>query len=164
VGKCIERNRNDHLALNVTIDGDQGILTPTLTGAQPALYSANGKTVRPLGEESDKALALLYSLDDNQRKQAVLSYELADLVLGPGQDGKKIQPEGLKASAMNDKQRAMLLDVISEWADITRQARLRLDKGQGGKTKCPLKEKRWASPTANPTGIRSLRYRRMCGW
>ena len=27
-----------HLALNVTIDGDQGILTPTLTGAQPALY------------------------------------------------------------------------------------------------------------------------------
>ncbi len=54
-----------HLALNVTIDGDQGILTPTLTGAQPALYSENGKTVRPLGPESDKALALLDSLDDN---------------------------------------------------------------------------------------------------
>ncbi|MGB8536749.1 MAG: DUF3500 domain-containing protein [Acidobacteriaceae bacterium] len=107
-----------HLALNVTIAGDQGILTPTLTGAQPALYSENGKTVRPLGPESDTALALLDSLDDNQKKQAVLSYELADLVLGPGQDGKKIQPEGLKASAMNDKQRAMLLDVISQWANI----------------------------------------------
>jgi Protein of unknown function (DUF3500) len=107
-----------HLALNVTIDGDQGILTPTLTGAQPGLYSEDGKTVRPLGQESDKALALLSSLDDNQKKQAILSYELADLVLGPGQDGKKIQPEGLKASAMNDKQRAMLLDVISEWAGI----------------------------------------------
>lgn len=92
-----------HLALNVTIDGDQGILTPTLTGAQPALYLENGKTVRPLGPESDKALALLDSLDDNQRKQAILSYKLADLVLGPGQDGKTIQPEGLKASAMNDK-------------------------------------------------------------
>jgi len=39
---------------------------------------------------------------------------LADLVLGPGQDGKTIQPEGLKASSMNEKQRAMLLDVISE--------------------------------------------------
>jgi hypothetical protein len=107
-----------HLALNVTIDGDQGILTPTLTGAQPGLYSEDGKTVRPLGRESDKALALLSSLDDNQKKQAILSYELADLVLGPGQDGKKIQPEGLKASAMNDKQRAMLLEVISEWAGI----------------------------------------------
>ena len=37
----------------------QGVLTPTLTGAQPALYTDDGKTVRPLGQESDKALALL---------------------------------------------------------------------------------------------------------
>jgi hypothetical protein len=70
-----------HLALNITIDGDRGILTPTLTGAQPALYTANGKVVRPLGRESDKAIALLNALDENQRKQAVLSYRLADLVL-----------------------------------------------------------------------------------
>ena len=88
-----------HLALNITIAGEQGVLTPTLTGAQPALYITGGKTVRPLGQESDKALALLNALDDNQRKQAVLSYRLADLVLGPGQDGITIQPEGLKASA-----------------------------------------------------------------
>jgi hypothetical protein len=107
-----------HLALNITIIGEKGILTPTLTGAQPALYTLNGKTVRPLGQESDKALALLTSLDDNQRKKAILSFRLADLVLGPGQDGKTIQPEGLKATEMNEKQRAMLLDVIAEWADI----------------------------------------------
>ena len=101
-----------HLALNITIAGERGILTPTLTGAQPALYTMDGKTVRPLGQESDKALALLNALDERQRKQAILSYRLADLVLGPGQDGKTIQPEGLKASAMNEKQRAMLLDLI----------------------------------------------------
>ena len=106
------------LALNVTIAGEQGVLTPTLTGAQPALYTSNGKIVRPLGQESDKAFALLNALDENQRKQAILSYRLADLVLGPGQDGKTIQPEGLKASAMNERQRAMLLDLISEWANI----------------------------------------------
>ena len=79
-----------HLALNITIAGERGILTPTLTGAQPALYTSGGKTVRPLGQESDKALALLNVLDDRQRKQAILSYRMADLVLGPGQDGKKI--------------------------------------------------------------------------
>jgi hypothetical protein len=111
-----------HLALNITIAGERGILTPTLTGAQPALYTANGKTVRPLGRESDKAVGLLNALDENQRKQAILSYRLADLVLGPGQDGKTIQPEGLKASAMNEVQRAMLLDVISEWADIVHES------------------------------------------
>ena len=111
-----------HLALNITIAGEQGVLTPTLTGAQPALYTMDGKTVRPLGQESDKALALLNALDGKQRKQAILSYELADLVLGPGQDGKIIQPEGLKASDMNDRQRAMLLDVISEWAGIIHES------------------------------------------
>ena len=48
-----------HLALNITIDGERGILTPTLTGAQSAIYSMDGKTFRPLAGESDKAIALL---------------------------------------------------------------------------------------------------------
>jgi hypothetical protein len=111
-----------HLAVNVTIAGERGILTPTLTGAQPALYSLNGKTVRPLRQESDKAFALLNSLDESQRKQAILNYRVADLVLGPGQDGKTIQPEGLKASAMTERQRAQLLDLISEWSGIVHES------------------------------------------
>jgi hypothetical protein len=47
-----------HLALNITIAGERGVLTPTLIGAQPALFKVGGKTIRPLGNESDKALAL----------------------------------------------------------------------------------------------------------
>ena len=111
-----------HLALNITLAGARGILTPTLTGAQPSLYTANGQTVRPLGQESDKAIALLNSLDENQRKQAILSFRVADLVLGPGEDGKTIQPEGLKATGMNEKQRAMLIDLIAEWAEIVNES------------------------------------------
>jgi Protein of unknown function (DUF3500) len=151
-----------HLALNVTIDGDQGILTPTLTGAQPALYSANGKTVRPLGPESDKALALLDSLDDNQRKQAVLSYKLADLVLGPGQDGKTIQPEGLKASAMNDQQRAMLLDVISQWADIINDSAAAARMAQ---LKADIHETwfAWSGPATGTMGKNITAYYRIQG-
>lgn len=111
-----------HLAVNVTIDGARGILTPTLTGAQPALFTLDGNTIRPLGRESDKAVELLNTLDENQRKQAVLGFRLADLVLGPGEDGKIIQPEGLKATAMNAKQRDMLLDIMSEWAGIVHES------------------------------------------
>jgi hypothetical protein len=111
-----------HLALNITIAGERGILTPTLTGAQPGLYNVNGKIVRPLGQESDKSLALLNALDETERKQAILSFRVADLVLGPGQDGKTIQPEGLKASNMNEKQRTMLVDVIAEWAGIIHES------------------------------------------
>jgi hypothetical protein len=78
--------------------------------------------VRPLGRESDKAFALLNALDESQRKQAILNYRVADLVPGPGQDGKTIQPEGMKASAMNEQQRATLLDLISEWTDIVHES------------------------------------------
>ena len=111
-----------HLGLNIVMAGEHGVGTPTLTGAQPAGYTVGGKTVRVLAAENDKAFALLDALDDSQRKQTTLNYRVGDLVLGPGQTGKVIQPEGLKASAMNDKQRALLLDVISQWAGIVNDA------------------------------------------
>jgi hypothetical protein len=111
-----------HLALNITVAGEHGTITPTLTGAQPAMYTSKGKKVRALAQENDKAFTLLNALDEDERKQAVLSYRVDDLVLGPGQAGKTIQPEGLKASALNERQRALLLDVISEWAGIINDA------------------------------------------
>jgi hypothetical protein len=110
-----------HLALNITMAGGDGILTPSLTAAQPAKYTVDGKTVRPLGAENDKAFALVNALDEGQRKQAILNYKVADLVLGPGQDGKTIQSEGMKCSAMNASQQAMLLDLVGEWAGIVNE-------------------------------------------
>jgi hypothetical protein len=107
-----------HLALNITMVGRDGILTPSHTAAQPAKYTVDGKVVRPLGAENDKAFALINALDEGQRKQAILNYKVADLVLGPGKDGKTIEPEGLQCSAMNASQQAMLLDLIGEWAGI----------------------------------------------
>jgi hypothetical protein len=107
-----------HLALNITIVGARGILTPSLTGAQPGTYTFNGKTVRPIGKENDMGFALLNALDDSQRKQAILNYQVADLVLGPGHDAETIQSEGLKVSTMNEKQRALLMGLISQWVGI----------------------------------------------
>lgn len=107
-----------HLALNVTIKGGHGVLAPVLTGAQPAVYTTDGRTVRALNHENDTAFDLLHTLDEAQRKQAVIEHDVSELVLGPGHDGETIPPEGLKASAMNARQRVMLLDLISEWACI----------------------------------------------
>jgi hypothetical protein len=151
-----------HLAVNVTIAGEHGVLTPTLTGAQPALYTLHGKTVRPLGRESDKAFALLNALDEGQRKQAILTYRVADLVLGPGQDGKTIQPEGLKAAAMNDGQRALLLDLISEWSGIVHEsaaaARMAELKAGLGETWFA-----WSGPTTVVAGHNGTAYYRIQG-
>jgi len=151
-----------HLALNITVAGERGVLTPTLTGAQPALYTVDGKTVRPLGQESDKAVALLNALDETQRKQAILSYHLADLVLGPGQDGKTIQPEGLKATAMNEHQRAMLLDLMAEWANIIHEsaARARMAELKAGINETWFA---WSGPTTVEPGRNITAYYRIQG-
>jgi hypothetical protein len=107
-----------HLALNVTFVGQQDVMTPSLIAVQPARYSLNGRTVRPLGRETDKAFELVNSLSADQRKEAVLGFQMHDLVLGPGHDSETIQPEGIKASALTDQQKQMLLDLIGEWSGI----------------------------------------------
>ena len=111
-----------HLGLNITLAGEQRTLAPSHTGAQPAFYELEGKTVRPLGRETDKAFALLSSLNEAQRKQAILDFQMRDLVLGPGRDGQTIQPEGVKGSSLNEKQREMLLDLAAEWTGILHEA------------------------------------------
>jgi hypothetical protein len=151
-----------HLALNITIAGSKGVLTPTLTGAQPATFTLDGKTIRPIGRESDKAVALLRSLDDKQRQQAVLNYQVPDLILGPGQDGKTIAPEGLKASAMNEIQRRILLDLISEWAGIMNESSASARMAQ---LKADLSETyfAWSGPTTAEPGVNISAYYRIQG-
>jgi hypothetical protein len=107
-----------HLAINVTIVGQNNVITPSLPAAQPAKYTLNGQTIRPLGKENDKGFALIGALTADQRKQAILNYRVSDLVLGPGEDGKTIQPEGIVATALNANQQAMLLDLAHEWVGI----------------------------------------------
>lgn len=151
-----------HLALNITIAGERGVLTPSLTGAQPALYTVNGSTIRPLGEESDKAFALLNALDDAQRKQVILTFRVADLVLGPGQDGKTIQPEGLKASGMNERQKGMLLDLIAEWTGIVHDsaAAARMAEIRAGLNETWFA---WSGPTSVSPGRNGTAYYRIQG-
>ncbi|MEO7156529.1 MAG: DUF3500 domain-containing protein [Vicinamibacterales bacterium] len=107
-----------HLAINVAFAGGGSVLTPTHTGTQPASYTVDGRTIRPLGDENDKAFALINALNAEQRKQAILGFEVRNLVLGPGTDGKTIAPEGVRASAFTSAQRTMLLDLVHEWVGI----------------------------------------------
>lgn len=111
-----------HLALNITIAGEHGVLTPSLIAVQPAKFTLDGKDYRPMGRETDKALELVKALSDEQSKQAILGAQMRDLVLGPGHDGETIQPEGLKASTLNNSQRQLLLEVIAEWSGIIHDA------------------------------------------
>jgi hypothetical protein len=107
-----------HLAINVTVVGSNSVMTPSLPAAQPAKYTLNGQTIRPLGRENDKGFALINAMNAVQLKRAVLNYEVNDLVLGPGADGKTIQPEGIPVSELDASQQGLLLDLVHEWVGI----------------------------------------------
>jgi hypothetical protein len=140
-----------HLAINVTFAGTQSVLTPTHTGAQPASYTMDGRTVRPLGGENDKAFALVNALNADQQKQAVLGFEVRNLVLGPGTDGKVIAPEGIKGSALTPPQRTMLADLAHEWVGMLddQVAAVRMKEIQAALDDTYFA---WAGPTANGKG------------
>ena len=137
-----------HLAINMTLAGREATLAPSHTAAQPATYSFEGRTVRPLGDENDLAFALMASLDDAQRQQAILGSTMADLVLGPGQDGRTIQPEGLPASKLSAAQQAKLVDLVREWVGIANDA-LAAPRMEEIKAGLPQTYFAWSGPTTN---------------
>ncbi len=137
-----------HLAINITVVGAENVLTPSHTGAQPVRYSLNGQIIRPLGNENDKAFALINALNDAQRKQAILQYRVADTVLGPGHDGEVIQPEGARASTFNANQQGMLLGLVNEWVSIINDTAAATRMGE---IKARLADTyfAWSGPTTN---------------
>jgi Protein of unknown function (DUF3500) len=140
-----------HLAINVTLAGRQSVLTPSHTGTQPASYQVEGRTIRPLGDENDRAFALVNALNPDQQKQAILGVEVRNLVLGPGTDGQVIQPEGVRASTFTAPQRTMLVELIREWVGILgdEAAAARMKEIQAGLAETYFA---WAGPTTNGKG------------
>jgi Protein of unknown function (DUF3500) len=112
-----------HLAVNATVAGGRVSATPSFIGDQPATYTdAAGETVRPLGDIEDEAFALVNSFDAPQKQAAVLGDTPINLVLGPGQDGKTIAPEGLPGSQMTADQRAATLTLIGHYTGLVDEA------------------------------------------
>lgn len=120
-----------HVTVNATVVNGNVALTPSFIGVQPATYTdADGNEVRPLGDISDEAFALVNALAATQQQSAILGDTYIDLVLGPGQDGKTLQPEGLVASDLNDDQRDMLISLIGYYTGMVTDelAAARLDE------------------------------------
>ena len=140
-----------HLAINVTLAGNQNVLAPTHTGAQPASYSVDGKLIRPLGQENDRAFELVNALSPDQQKQAILGFEVRNLVLGPGTDGKTIAPEGVRVSTFTPPQRSILLALVREWVGILddQAARAKMAEIEAGLADTYFA---WAGPTTNGKG------------
>ena len=135
------RFEGHHLSLNFTIAGEHvAIDAPSFFGANPAEAGSGPKRglrgLRALREEADRAWALLGALDDTQRARAVIdTRSYGDIVSGTPARLDPLKPEGLRASEMNDAQRALLQTLITtfaeSFADDLRDARLARVRGDG---------------------------------
>jgi Protein of unknown function (DUF3500) len=147
-----------HMALNATIFGKDVVLTPSLTGGQPTKYTLNGVTVQPIIGEVNKAFALINSLDAAQQKKAIIGSSFIDLVLGPGQDGKTLQPEGIPASSLSAPQQTALLDLIAERVGILDE-----DDATAKMTEVKANLEKTYFAWAGPTTLGSAAYFRVTG-
>ncbi|MEV6344413.1 DUF3500 domain-containing protein [Actinoplanes sp. NPDC051851] len=107
-----------HVTVNATVAGSELALYPSFIGAQPTSYDDDGTTVEPLGDVWDAAFAVVDSLDDAQKSEAVIGDEYIDLLYGPGEDDKEPVYEGVPASELTDAQKDLLLALISEYSGL----------------------------------------------
>jgi hypothetical protein len=113
------RFEGHHLSLNFTLAGDKlAIGTPSFFGANPATV-ANGPRMglRALGEEHDAGWALLESLTEAQRSEAVFAASTYGDIVTRNRD--KVEPldaVGIPAAKLDAKQRQLLWRLIETYA------------------------------------------------
>ena len=115
-----------HLGINATIVGDQITLSPSLTGGQPVDYTLDGRQVRQLAGEEDKAFALVSALSGDQLEKAVVGERPVNLAYGPGAGRTRPRQEGISAAELDPGQQALLLSLIEERVGLLNEAHTRM--------------------------------------
>jgi hypothetical protein len=119
------RFEGHHISLNWTIVRGTSIASsPQFFGSNPAEVRGGPKRgMRALAAEEDLARALLGSLTDAQRQQAVLASEAPDDLLTTNLRKAAIQEDkGVAYGDLTSEQRGLLLAVIEEYAGVQPKA------------------------------------------
>ncbi|WP_083745257.1 DUF3500 domain-containing protein [Variovorax sp. KK3] len=137
------RIEGHHLSLHFTLADGQVVATlPQFLGANPAQVprdiAAQGgprKGERALGEEEDRAFALLNALTAAQRRQAVFSDRpFGDIVTRNAALLEPLAPVGIAFSGMDAAQQALLLRIVESLASVAESslAQQRLERVRAG--------------------------------
>jgi hypothetical protein len=118
------RIEGHHLSLHWTLRGDDYIATlPQFFGANPARVPRDiGKGpragARVLGEEEDRARALLGSLSAQQRAVAIFDAQpYGDIITRNAERVSPLEPKGIAFADLTAAQQAQLLSLISAFAE-----------------------------------------------
>jgi hypothetical protein len=107
-----------HLNLNYFVLGDQVVLSPAFMGSEPVVARSGryaGTAVLQLEER--RGLDLMTSLTPEQRAVAVLEIPKSrgNALAQAFRDNLVLDYAGIRASALTDRQRALLLELIGEY-------------------------------------------------
>ena len=103
-----------HLVINYFVLGDQVVMTPTFMGSEPVSadqgLDSEYEGLSVFDDEFAGAVAMIQSLDDDQRSVAVISTEKSNeqLVAGAFNDNAEMAYEGIVASDLDDDQLELL--------------------------------------------------------
>ncbi len=132
------RVEGHHMAQNWTIAKGKASAGPSFYGTNPAeVRQGPRKGLRVLGQEEDKARALLMALTPAQRKEAIVTETAYKDIFTMASRKAALtgQPNGLSISKLNAAQKKLLHDVLDEYAynvpDEIAQHRLDLIKKSG---------------------------------
>jgi hypothetical protein len=113
------RFEGHHLSLNFTLAGDRAAAdTPSFFGANPATVGRGPrKGLRVLGAEHDAGWALFESLNEAQRREAMVDARTyGDIVTGNKDAVDPLAPAGIAAGKLDERQRALLWKIVETYA------------------------------------------------
>ena len=111
------RVEGHHLSLNFTAADDGAPeMTPSFFGTNPGEVRTGARTgTRVLGNEEDLGRALVKSLDDEQRKQALILAEAPKEIFNDPKRVDPTTPEGIPQSKLTPAQTATLVKLVKEY-------------------------------------------------
>ncbi len=148
------RVEGHHVALNFTIkDGKVVSSSPTFLGANPhEVPLGPHKGMRVLDREEDLARELVNSLDGAQRKQAIFDeaapYDI--LTLATLRARLEGSPKGLPLARMSAKQKALLMELVNEYAANVAPSLAKKRMDQASKAPADKLYFAWAGSTKRP--------------
>ncbi|NEZ04917.1 DUF3500 domain-containing protein [Wenzhouxiangella sp. XN201] len=114
------RFEGHHISLNYTIiDGAPLAWAPAFLGANPAEVQGGSRAgLRALGSEEDLARALVRSLDEDQRRQAVVDDQApSDIFTGNAREVEPLEPAGIAISDLRPEQVDQLVRLMDEYLE-----------------------------------------------
>lgn len=107
-----------HLIINYFVLGDQVVMSPVFVGSEPVrATSGKFKGTVVMQAEQDKGLEFMQSLNDEQRKEATLASVKGgnNALTEAYKDNVDLNYAGLTGAKMDERQRELLLAVITEY-------------------------------------------------